>query len=122
MFSTDRIMKQLVGVLPQGWTKTILFVNLTASSHEVFFYTQVNGKYIQCFELCSISDITRGELRKVFKAICDIVREDWAEHGWSVLTLKIEANGKFSADFSFDDISEKQLEYYEEWKKKYLCS
>ena len=120
MFNAEKIAEQLVGVLPQGWTRAVLFANLTSSSYEMFFYTKLDGTYIQCFELCKMSDLTKGDLRKAFRAIYETVKNDQKECGWSVMTFMFESSGKFSTDFVFDNISENPLQYYEKWKDRYL--
>ena len=39
---------------------------------------------------------------------------------WSVMTLSVDENGNFKADYEYDDISEEPIEYHNIWKKKYL--
>ncbi|MFR3847064.1 immunity protein YezG family protein [uncultured Ruminococcus sp.] len=39
---------------------------------------------------------------------------------WTVMTLVVDENGNFKADYEYKDISEDLVGYYNEWKNRYL--
>lgn len=39
---------------------------------------------------------------------------------WTVMTLVVDENGNFKADYKYKDISEDLVGYYNEWKNRYL--
>lgn len=114
------IAENLVKVLPNGWEDVKLYAQLTKSSYEFFFHVKVNGEYIQCFNLEEKYGISKKMLRDVFKSLYALLKPDFEEKNWFVMTYSLTKAGKFNVDYEYTDYSEKTLEYKEQWKSKYL--
>ena len=39
---------------------------------------------------------------------------------WSVMTLVVDDEGNFKADYEYEEISDDSIGYYQRWKEKYL--
>lgn len=114
------IAEKLINVLPAGWTDVKLYCQLTKASYEFFFFVNVNGEFIQCFNLDKEYGITKKELREIFKTLNTILKPDYEEKNWFAMTYSLSSAGKFNVDYEYTDYSGKTLEYKEIWKSKYL--
>src|SRR5574344_140035 len=107
----QKIGSELVNVLPDNWEKVCLYAQVTEKSYEFFFHVKVDGEYIQCFNLEKTYNITRKELREVFKKLYDTLLGDQKEKNWYVLTYILEKSGKFTTEYEYNDHSEDSLGY-----------
>ena len=114
------IAQELVKVLPDNWEKVCLYVQPTDDTYEVFFHVLVDGHFIQCFELEKQFSITRQELRQCFSILNTIIKPDYQEKHWYVLTYILDKSGKFITEYEYIDHSEHSLDYKKQWKNKYL--
>jgi hypothetical protein len=118
----NKIMELITPLLPIGWKKVVLFNQIEENSYEIFFYVQINNKYVNCYDLEKTYNITRKELRSVFSKIFKLLRPFQSKDKWSTCTFSVSSSGKFNMDYNFDEIPETILEYKEKWLKKYLKS
>lgn len=116
----NEITEKLVQVLPEGWEKVCLYCQLTDSTYEFFFHVKVGGKYIQCYDLEKSYKITRAELRDCFKQLYSILKPDYINNHFYVMTFILDRAGKFKTEYEYKDFSEVSLEYKKTWKEKYL--
>lgn len=116
----NEITKNLVTVLPENWDKVCLYCQITNDSYEFFFHVKVEGNYIQSFDLEKSYKISRKELRECFKKLNDVVKPEYEEKKFYVMTFILEKNGKFSTEYEYTDYSERSLDYKKSWKEKYL--
>lgn len=114
------VAEELVTVLPEKWEKVMLYSQITDDSYEFFFYVQVGEQFIQCYELEQEFGIPRKEIRKCFSKLNDILKSDYKEKKWYVLTYLLDKNGKFTTEYEYTDYSENSLDYKKQWKVKYL--
>ena len=114
------VAENLLKVLPKNWEKVYLYSQITESSYEFFFYVKINGVFVQCFELEKDYGISKKHLRDVFKSLNIIIRPDYEEKKWFVMSYFLTNTGKFDVDYEYEDYSEKTFEYKQHWIKKYI--
>ena len=86
-----------------------------------YFVDSGDGQYTDCFKL---KDISKRDIIKVFAVIdsqiMPIRKELSTKDTWSVMTLIVDDEGNFKADYEYDDISDDSIGYYQRWKVNYL--
>lgn len=118
----QEIFNILQEILPNNWHRVTFYAEYGESSYSMKYFVDLgSGQYIECFKL---KDIPKRDIIKAFAVIdskiMPIRKELSKKDAWSVMTLVIDDEGNFKADFEYDDISENFIEYYQRWKKKYL--
>lgn len=116
------IFEQLQGILPDEWKKVIFYAGYSEGSYNMKFYVDIgDGNYKDCFELETISKM---QLVKLFMSIDKIITEIRnnleKEKRWTVLTMVVDADGNFKADYDYVNLNEVFVSYEQEWKKRYL--
>ena len=110
-------------ILPQGGEKTVFFAAITQSSYEVFFYTFMGGKPVQCYKLAEEGKLDADELDAVFAAIADILKESRLFHAdkSNVATILVdEAGVKMTMEYYDRDVRLYGIK--KEWKQKNICN
>ena len=120
--SYQGIFNTLQEVLPDDWHKVVFYANYGDSSYSMkYFVDSGDGLYTDCFKL---KDIPKRDIIKAFAVIdsqiMPIRKELSKKDTWSVMTLVVDDEGNFKADYEYDDISEDTIGYYQRWKEKYL--
>ena len=118
----QKIVDILQTVFPNKWVKVIFYAEYTSGSFSMKYYADLgNGTYVDCY---SATDKSKAQFIKTFMAIdkeIAPVRKTLDEkQKWSVMTIKIEANGEFKAFFDYTNIEGNILQFHDEWEKKYL--
>ena len=118
----QEIFNILQEILPNNWHRVAFYAEYGESSYSMKYFVDLgSGQYTDCFNL---KDIPKRDIIKAFAVIdsqiMPIRKELSKKDTWSVMTLVIDDEGNFKADFEYDDISENFIEYYQRWKKKYL--
>lgn len=118
----QNIFNTLQGVLPDDWHKVVFYAQYGESSYSMkYFVDSGNGNYTECFKL---KGINKRDIIKTFAAIdsqiMPIRKELSKKDTWSVMTFVVDDTGNFKADYEYNDISENSIEYYQNWKEKYL--
>lgn len=115
----QQIANVISPVFPVKWEKVRVFCQLDQDSYEFFFFVKVEGEYIQNFDLEKKYAITRKEIRAVFKELFLLMKDSQKENNWRFITLLINSNGDFKADYDYKE-GDVTLENKEDWKKQYL--
>ena len=88
-------------------------------SYTMKYYVLNNGKYRDCFD---ISD--EDSLIEAFDSIDKILNPLRislpTNKKWNVLTMIVDNNGNMKSEFEYNDISDKSVEYFKNWKDKFL--
>ena len=116
------IFNTLQEVLPDVWHKVVFYAQYGENNYSMKYFVDLgNGKYIDCFKFKGISkrDIIKS-FAVIDSKIMPIRKELSKKDTWSVMTLIVDNEGSFKADYEYDDISEDQIVYYQHWKEKYL--
>ena len=116
------IFNTLQEVLPDDWHKVVFYAQYGENSYSMkYFVDSGDGKYTECFKLKGVSkrDIIKA-FATIDSQIMPIRKELRIKDTWSVMTLVIDDEGNFKADYEYEDISEDSIGYYQRWKEKYL--
>ena len=120
--SYQGLFNTLQEVLPDDWHKVVFYAQYGESSYSMKYFVDLgNGVYTDCFKL---KDIPKRDIIKAFAVIdshiMPIRKELSKKDTWSVMTLIVDNEGDFKADYEYEDISEDTIGYYQRWKEKYL--
>ena len=63
----DIIKKKIIDILPNGWEKVDVFVNVTETNYEFSFYVYITDKKYQCYELEKAFGIQEEKVNSVFE-------------------------------------------------------
>ena len=110
----DKVKK----IIPKRSEKTIFFVGITNTSQEVFFYSFIDGKAIQCYTLAERYELDENELAKVFSEVVNLIKESklYVADKYNVGTIVIDKFGmKMDIECYNMDISEDKIQ--KEWKQ-----
>ena len=116
------IFNTLQEVLPDDWHKVVFYAQYGENSYSMkYFVDSGDGKYTECFKLKGVSkrDIIKA-FATIDSQIMPIRKELRIKDTWSVMTLVVDDEGNFKADYEYEDISEDSIGYYQRWKEKYL--
>ena len=120
--SDQSIFIILQEILPDNWHKVVFYAEYGESSYSMKYFVDFgDGQYIDCFRL---KGITKQDIIKAFAVIdsqiMPIRKELSKKDTWTVMTLVVDENGNFKADYEYKDISEDLVGYYNGWKNRYL--
>lgn len=120
--SYQKIFNTLQDILPDDWQKVIFYAEYAESSYSMkYFVTTDQDSNIDCFKLKVIS---KRDIIKAFATIDSYItpvrKELNQKDKWNVMTLIVDDRGNFKADYEYEDISEKSIEYFQKWKEQYL--
>ena len=120
--SYQSIFNILQEILPDNWHKVVFYAEDGESSYSMKYFVDFgDGQYIDCFRL---KGITKQDIIKAFAVIdsqiMPIRKELSKKDTWTVMTLVVDENGNFKADYEYKDISEDLVGYYNGWKNRYL--
>ena len=117
----EKLLDELLDVVPANWKKVVLHAEYTATSYSFKYFVNSEDKYIDCFDLKGIDETL---LIQKFMKLDEIIRPSRAglsgKNKWSVMTVVFQNDGNFKTEFDYDDISENSIEYFQKWKTKYL--
>ena len=116
------IFDVLQDVLPSVWEKVVFYAEYTEGSYSMKYFVNINGgSFVDCYQL---KEFSKAQIIKAFMNIDRMIRPIRSrmekEKRWNVLTLIVDASGKFRTEFDYADISENTISYHEAWKEKYL--
>lgn len=118
----QKIFDEIQDTLPSGWKKVIFFAKYSEGSYSMKYYVKSSADiYIDCF---GFKGSTKAKMIKLFmnldKIISPIRKGLDEKQRWTVLTLSVDNNGAFKADYDYADLNDRAVEYEREWKEKYL--
>jgi len=108
--------------LPAEWNKVVFYALYTSGSYTMKYYYRVGiGDYIDCFS----SEIAEDrEIINTFSKINNIIskeRENLSINDrWNVFTMIVDATGKLSSKYDYNDYSENTIAFEQMWESKYL--
>lgn len=110
----DKVRK----ILPDKSDKTIFFVGITKTSQEVYFYSFINGKPIQCYTLAEQYELDENELAEVFSEIVKIIKDSkrYIPEKYNVGTISVDKSG-IKLDMDYYDMDASEYRIQKEWKK-----
>lgn len=106
--------------LPEKWEKAVIYLEYGNDAYSYALYVEVNGEFINVFDLPSVSD---KRIFDSFKKIDKIIlseRKITKDPLWSNMTMIVNADGMMHADYDYTDLAEGAYTYKKKWKKKYL--
>ena len=109
----DKIRK----IIPDKSEKTVFFVGITKTSHEVYFYTFIDGQSVQCYTLAERYELDENELAEVFSEIVGIIKESklYNQDKYNVSTILLDKSGiKISIEYHGMEASEYKIQ--KKWK------
>lgn len=71
----NKIAQSLYKVLPDEWEDLILYSHVGKDVYEIFFYVQVEGKYVSCFSMDRLYGISRKDVISSFDEISNFASE-----------------------------------------------
>lgn len=109
----DKVRK----VIPDRSEKTIFFVGITKTSQEVYFYSLIDGEFIQCYTLAEQYKLDENELGKVFSEIVEIIKASklYIQYKYNVGTIFIDKSG-IKLDIKYYDMNVSEYKIQKEWK------
>lgn len=116
-----QIYTELEYTLPSGWTKLLLRAYYSEGSYELKYYVFLGEKVVDCYLLPNIS---RRQLFQTFLKIDKIISPQRdalpVDKKWTIMTLTLQSDGFFNADFDYNKSTSDIFSYYKKWETKYL--
>lgn len=118
----QKIFDKIADVLPQEWSKTVFYAAYMENGYSMKFYVCGSDKeYRSCYDLDEVSDNRLTELFIDINKDIQAVREGLSgKEKWNILTLNVNREGSFKADFDYSNIDENFISYEYGWKERYL--
>ena len=115
------IYEKIKSVIPDNSTKTIFYAAISKTSYEVFFYSFIDNKPVQCFTLAEQNLIDDNKLTATFKDIVDIIREssEYDSDKYNVATIIVDNTG-INVNFEYYEKDVRMYSVKKEWKNKYI--
>lgn len=112
------IYEKVRQIIPKCSSKTVFFVSVTETSYEVFFYSFIDDKPIQCFELAEQGKLDANELDSVFAAIVDILKESKVYNAEknNVATITVDKSG-VKMNMAYEDKDVRIYGIKKKWKQ-----
>lgn len=116
------IYSEIRTFIPEKFEK-IVFYGENSTEHYCyeFFVLIDNEKWLKCYD---IQNVDFEDLLKTFDAIDNVVNElktsNPVENNWDIITITIDRDLKFHADYVYKDSQFDKLIFESEWKNKYL--
>lgn len=112
------IFDEVRKILPAKSEKTIFFVGMTNTSQEVYFYSFLDGKAIQCYELAERYELDENELGEVFSEIVDIIRDSrlYIAGKYNIGTIFVDKSG-IRIEMEYYGMEKSAYQIQKMWKK-----
>ena len=91
-----RIYNNMKKAIPKEASQTVVYVNISDTSYEIFFYCLMpDMEYKQCYELAEENIIDASALDEIFEQVSKIIQTDNAYHfeNNNLFTFIIDASG-----------------------------
>ena len=120
--SYTQIYELLQNTISVKWERILFYAVLSSGTYVMKYYVDSgNNQFVDCY---SLENSDRSVIRKAFMSIYRILqsyRDNLPEEKrWSVITLIINSDGKFKADYDYADISDSFQAKINAWERKYL--
>lgn len=113
------IYEKVRNIILDNSEKTFFFAAISQTSYEMFFYSYIDGKPIQCYELAEEDKLDANELDNVFEAIVDIIKVSkvFNSDKYNIATIKVDKSGiKMSMEYYDRDV--RLYKVKKEWEQK----
>lgn len=112
------IFTKIRSIIPTESDKTIFFASITQTSYEMFFYTFIGGKPVQCYELAEEGKLDENELEAVFAAVVDIIKESkvYKPDKNNIATITVDKSG-VKMNVEYYDKDARMYKIKKEWEK-----
>jgi len=87
--------------LVSGWKKLVLRAKLKSDYYEIEFFVKVNGKYVQCYDLCDKYSLSYDELENDFHKLYKYCVDDCG--AFDSFTMTLNSNRHFRFDYHYDE-------------------
>lgn len=111
----EEAMSCLCDVLPQNWEKVVLYAEIEALHYNIFFYVKTDGKYIQCYQLDRICEVSEEEIDNAIEEWYQLAIKHKQEENWFSYTATIGKDGLFNVDYAYEEAMN-----LDAWKIEYL--
>lgn len=115
------IFDELQNYMPKKWEKVVLYVEYSAGSYSMKYFTKTDGKFVDCF---SLKEVSRTHLIQLFMNLDKKIsaeRNKLDENNkWTVMTMIVDSEGGFTTEFDYSDLTENTIEYQKAWQEKFL--
>ncbi len=116
------ILDAVLEKIPEDWNRIVFFAAyLKNAFHIDFYYKNEDVPY------CSLSDmngINENERFGFILSLNEMIQKKRKQlddkNRWNVMTLIVNGDGEYKAEFGYEDISETILIYEKEWRNRYL--
>ena len=118
----QEVFEILEELLPKKWEKVIFYAEYSMDSYSMKYYIDTGiGKYTDCFRLEKPSE---KKILRAFIAINKVLAPERAalpaSKRWTVLTIRVNSDGGFQADYDYKKHDKALLTWETGWRKKYL--
>ena len=114
------IFMEIAPFLPEKWDKVILMANYGESSHSIYIYVKNDTVYTESedwgYPDSQVFKLSRAIHKRIKQERSQLTGKDL----WYTLTLCVDPDGSFKADYDYEDVSEYSLAYTRAWREKYL--
>ena len=117
------IYEKIKTIIPNGSDKTVFFVSITETSYGVFFYSFINGKAFQCYELAEDGELDENDLDSVFEFIVNTIKESKRYRGEqiNIVTITLDKLG-VRMDVEYREKGTRMYKIKKEWEQKKVLS
>lgn len=125
----QEIFEYLQSVIPCDWKKICMSAEINDESYDIcyYVYTSKQNEPIQCFDLSQFYEIETEDVLDIFEKVeCSLqslkvcMIELSEKNNWTNYTLILNEDLSFNEYFDYVDDETSQIDYMDEWKKKYL--
>ncbi len=110
----DKVRK----IIPDQSETTIFFAGITETSYEIFFYSLIEGKFVQCYSLAEQGKIDEIEMEAVFEKIAKIIRESkqFNAEKYNLATIKVDKSG-ITLEIQYHERNARIYKIKKEWEQ-----
>lgn len=89
------IYEKIKSIIPDNSDKTVFFAAIGKTSYEVFFYSFIDEKPVQCFALAEQNLLDQNKLDAVFEEIVNIIKASkvYEDNKLNVATITLDKTG-----------------------------
>ena len=119
--SYENLFRTIFPTLPDGWRKVVIHAAFIDESCTLKYYIkQSNGTYCDCFSI-DFDQIKILEIIASLHHTISSVRNSLNKKSkWNAITVVIQADGTFNADFDYDEVNWNSAKSIRQWTHKYL--
>ena len=110
----DDVFNVLLSVMPNPWEKVVYHAGRNENKLNMIFYVKIHNRYISCFDLPKISNVTPEEISDAFIKLFSICFSENPE--WNGFDFIATPDMKFGVNNYYEDVDTES----EEWQNKCL--